>query len=94
MWVRSSGDVVTIGVTREIVDATGNFIFVELPEPGRRVCAGETIGTVETLKTVVDVVAPLEGVVDEVNTELLERPRLINDSPHGLGWIVKLRIAG
>lgn len=91
LWIAIDSGVAAIGVTQETVDAAGDFIFVELPAVGLRVRAGEPLGTVETVKAIVDIASPLTAVVAEVNTELEERPRLINDSPYDRGWIVKLR---
>ncbi|MFT3876519.1 MAG: glycine cleavage system protein H [Propioniciclava sp.] len=91
LWIVIENGVATVGITQETADAAGDFIFVELPEVGRRVRAGEPLGSVETTKSIVDIASPLTAVVAEVNAELGEHPRLLNDDPYRSGWIVRLR---
>ena len=90
-WVRIEGDTATIGITDHAQDELGDVVFVELPEEGDTFDAGESFGTVESVKAVSDLYAPVGGEVVEVNSTLEDAPENINDDPYGEGWIVKLR---
>jgi glycine cleavage system H protein len=90
-WVRTEGDTATIGVTEHAQDELGDIVFVELPEEGDTFDAGESFGTVESVKAVSDLYAPVGGEVVEVNSALEDAPEKINEDPYGEGWIVKLR---
>jgi glycine cleavage system H protein len=90
-WVRIEGDTVTIGITDHAQDELGDVVFVELPEEGATFDAGESFGTVESVKAVSDLYAPVGGEVVEVNSTLEDAPENINEDPYGEGWIVKLR---
>ena len=93
-WVRIEGDTATIGITDHAQDELGDVVFVELPEEGDTFDAGESFGTVESVKAVSDVYAPVGGEVVEVNSSLEDAPEKINDDPYGEGWLVKLRTSG
>jgi glycine cleavage system H protein len=90
-WVRIEGDTATIGITDHAQDELGDVVFVELPDEGATFDAGESFGTVESVKAVSDLYAPVGGEVVEVNSTLEDAPENINDDPYGEGWIVKLR---
>ena len=90
-WVRTEGDTATIGITEHAQEELGDVVFVELPDEGATIHAGESFGTVESVKAVSDLYAPVGGEVVEVNSSLEEAPEKINDDPYGEGWIVKLR---
>ena len=90
-WVRIEGDTATIGITDHAQDELGDVVFVELPEEGDTFDAGESFGTVESVKAVSDLYTPVGGEVVEVNSTLEDAPEKINDDPYGEGWIVKLR---
>jgi glycine cleavage system H protein len=90
-WVRTEGDTVTIGITDHAQDELGDVVFVELPDEGATFDAGESFGTVESVKAVSDLYTPVGGEVVEVNTALEDAPENINEDPYGEGWIVKLR---
>ncbi len=90
-WVRTEDDTATIGITEHAQVELGDVVFVELPEEGATVAAGESFGTVESVKAVSDLYAPVGGEVVEVNSSLEDAPEKINDDPYGEGWIVKLR---
>uniref|UniRef100_A0A832I338 Glycine cleavage system H protein n=1 Tax=Eiseniibacteriota bacterium TaxID=2212470 RepID=A0A832I338_UNCEI len=90
-WARLEGDVVTVGITGYATDQLGDVVFVELPEVGRRLEAGAAFGVVEAVKTVSDLYAPLAGEVVEVNGALADQPGLVNQSPYGEGWMIRLR---
>jgi glycine cleavage system H protein len=90
-WVRTEGDTVTIGITDHAQDELGDVVFVELPDEGATFDAGESFGTVESVKAVSDLYTPVGGEVVEVNSALENAPEKINEDPYGEGWIVKLR---
>jgi len=89
-WVRMSDGVATIGITDHAQQALGDIVFVELPQPGREVAAGEAIAVVESVKAASDIYAPVAGRVTEVNADLTGDPALVNREPAGGGWFFKL----
>jgi glycine cleavage system H protein len=89
-WVRLEGDVATIGITDHAQNALGDVVFVDLPEAGREVAAGEACAVVESVKAASDVYAPIAGRVVEVNAALAEDPGLINREPTGEGWFFRI----
>lgn len=96
-WVRLNDGVAEVGITHFAQDQLGDIVFVELPEKGRKLTAGQTFGVVESVKTVSDLYAPLSGEVVEVNPELLNesddfKPELVNDDPYGKGWMLRLKL--
>jgi len=92
-WVRLDGDVATIGITDFAQSELGDVVYVELPEVGRVLQADEIFGSVESVKTVSDIYAPVAGQVIEVNTSLGARSELINTSPYGEGYMMKLKVS-
>ena len=92
-WVRTEGDNATIGITDHAQDELGDVVFVELPEVGATFDTGDSFGTVESVKAVSDLYAPVGGEVVEVNSALNDAPEKINEDPYGEGWIVKLRVS-
>ena len=92
-WVRIEGDTATFGVTDHAQEALGDIVFVELPEVGRNVDAGEAYGVVESVKAVSDVYAPVAGEVIEINEALEGEPDLVNSDAYGTGWIIKVKIS-
>ncbi|MBI1292991.1 glycine cleavage system protein GcvH [bacterium] len=90
-WIEASGDVRRIGITDHAQHLFGDIVFTELPEVGRVVKKGDSLGTIESPKAASDLYAPISGEVVEVNTVLNGAPETINQSPYGDGWIVKLR---
>jgi glycine cleavage system H protein len=93
-WVRTEGDTATVGITEHAQDELGDVVFVELPDEGATFDAGESFGTVESVKAVSDLYAPVGGEVVEINSALNDAPEKINEDPYGEGWIVKLRTSG
>ena len=93
-WVRTEGDTATIGITDHAQDELGDVVFVELPEMGATFDAGDSFGTVESVKAVSDLYTPVGGEVVEVNETLNDQPEKINEDPYGEGWIVKLFASG
>ncbi|GGC44283.1 glycine cleavage system H protein [Siccirubricoccus deserti] len=89
-WVRPEGDAATIGITDHAQNALGDVVFVDLPEVGREVAAGEAVAVVESVKAASDVYAPIAGRIVEVNSALSEDPGLINREPTGEGWFFKI----
>jgi glycine cleavage system H protein len=92
-WVRLEGDVGTIGITDHAQKELGDIVFAELPRVGTRIERGRTLGSVESVKAVSDVYAPVSGEVVEVNEALAGTPETINADPHGGGWLVKMRLS-
>ncbi len=91
-WVRLEGDEVVVGITDHAQDALTGIVYVELPEVGANVSAGEVFGSVESVKSVSEIFAPLSGELSAVNEALEDAPELINDDPYGTGWIVRMRL--
>ena len=92
-WVRTEGDTATIGITDHAQDELGDVVFVELPDEGDTFDAGDSFGTVESVKAVSDLYVPVGGEVVEVNEVLNDSPEKINEDPYGEGWIVKLSVS-
>ncbi len=93
-WIKvEDGNRVRIGITDYAQDALGDVVYVELPEVGAAVTAGQSISEVESTKSVSDIYAPLTGVVVEVNTELGDEPERLNSDPYGDGWICVIELA-
>ena len=90
-WVRKDGDVVTVGITDFAQCELGDIVFVELPAKGTALEAGKEFGTVESVKAVSEVFAPVSGTVAEINTALQDAPETVNSDPYGEGWILKVR---
>ena len=93
-WVRQEGDTASIGITDHAQDELGDVVFVELPSEGDTFEAGDSFGTVESVKAVSDLYTPIGGEVVEVNSALESAPERINEDPYGEGWIVRLRTSG
>jgi glycine cleavage system H protein len=92
-WYLLEDDVVTMGITQFAADELSDLTFVELPEVGSKVSAGDTIGEVESVKATSEILTAVGGEVIAVNTELADHPELINDSAFEDGWMVKIRPA-
>lgn len=92
-WVRAEGDLVVVGITDHAQAALGDVVFLELPEPGRKLSKGKTFGVVESVKAASDLYAPLDGEVVEVNADLVNSPEKVNQEPYGAAWMLKLRPA-
>ena len=91
-WIRLEGDLATMGITDFAQSELGDIVFVELPSPGRAVSGGDTLGSVESVKTVSDIYAPVDGVVTESNPALGAQTELVNSDPYGGGWMIKFRV--
>jgi glycine cleavage system H protein len=90
-WIKSDGKSATIGITHHAQESLGDIVFVELPKPGAEIAAGQTFGSVESVKAVSDLYAPASGTVTEVNGELATAPEKINQDAHG-SWMIKLTL--
>jgi glycine cleavage system H protein len=91
-WLRVEDETGTIGVTDHAQGELGDVVFVELPKVGLKFKQNDSIGTIEAVKTVADIYAPISGEVLEVNSALSDSPDLINNDPYGKGWMLKVRI--
>jgi len=92
-WVRVDGNTVTIGITDHAQQELGDIVFVDLPKTGTRVEQGGTLGSVESVKAVSDVYAPVSGEVIDINQALATAPEKLNADPHGEAWLVKIRLS-
>jgi glycine cleavage system H protein len=92
-WVRVEGDVATVGITQHAADQLGDIVFVELPEPGKRLEQFATFGVVESVKAVSDLFAPVAGEVLEGNAGLATTPEVVNSDPYGAGWMLRVRLS-
>ncbi len=95
-WLRreeENPDEGTIGITDFAQDGVGDVVYLELPAEGDQVTAGEACGEIESAKTVSDLYAPVDGEVIAVNGDLEDQPELVNDSPYGDGWMIRVRMA-
>ncbi len=89
-WARDESGRVRVGITDFAQDALGDVVYVDLPEPGTKVTAGQAFGEVESTKSVSDVYAPVSGTIVERNAALEEKPELVNERPYGDGWLVAI----
>ena len=91
-WIKVEGDAGTIGITDYAQDKLGDIVYLEDIEKGKKIKAGETLTTIESVKAASDIYAPVSGEVVEVNSEVIKEPSIINKDPYGQGWIAKLKI--
>jgi len=92
-WVRMEGGVATIGITEYAQGELGDIVFVELPAVNAATTQMQSFGTIEAVKTVSELFAPVSGTVVEVNTKLSDRAELINQDPYGEGWLIKIKLS-
>jgi glycine cleavage system H protein len=92
-WIRVAESEAVLGITNFAQDQLGDVVYVELPEVGRQVRAGDVLGTVESVKAVSEIYAPVGGEVTAANTRLDGEPELLNRDPHGEGWYCRIRLA-
>jgi len=91
-WVRVSGDIATVGITDHAQHELTDVVFVELPDVGRQVKAGEACAVVESVKTASDIYSPVSGEIIEVNQAAVNDPALVNREPHAGGWFYKIKL--
>ncbi len=92
-WVRIEGDKGTIGITDHAQHELGDIVFVDLPKAGTQVTKGHTFGSVESVKAVSDIYAPVSGEVLEPNDLLARSPEKLNEDPHGAAWLIKVKLS-
>jgi glycine cleavage system H protein len=92
-WISVQGKIGTIGVTDYAQGELGDVVFIDINSAGEDIKAGDSIGTIEAVKTVSDIYAPCSGKIVEVNGHLQTQPEVVNTDPYGLGWMVKIEIA-
>jgi glycine cleavage system H protein len=92
-WIRTDGGRARVGITDYAQDALGDVVYVQLPEVGAEVKAGEAVAEVESTKSVSDIFAPVAGVVVEVNADLADTPERLNEDPYGEGWLFVIETA-
>ena len=90
-WIEIKNGVATIGITDYAQGELGDIIFIEFPDTGDKFNAGDSIGTIEAVKTVADLFTPLAGEISEINLKLEDEPEAINKDPYESGWIIKLK---
>jgi glycine cleavage system H protein len=92
-WLKVTDGTGTIGITDYAQHELGDVVFVELPAAGTKVTAGQVFGTVESVKAVSEIFAPVSGEVTQANTALTSAPEAVNTDPHGAGWLIKVKLA-
>jgi len=92
-WLKLDGDIGTVGITDHAQDALGDVVYVELPKVGDRLTAGQTFGTVESVKAVSELFTPASGEVVEINAGLSDATETINKDPYGAGWMIRVRLS-
>jgi glycine cleavage system H protein len=92
-WVRVEGDIGVVGITDHAQQELGDIVYVDLPKPGAHLEQGNTLGSVESVKAVSDIYAPVSGEVLEINPLLSTAPEKLNEDPHGDAWLVKIKLS-
>jgi glycine cleavage system H protein len=92
-WLRIEGDEAVVGITEYAASELGDVVFVELPAAGMALESAQSFGVIESVKTASDLYSPAAGEVLEVNSQLANKPELVNDDPYGEGWMIKLRLS-
>lgn len=91
-WVRNEGDgIYTVGITEHAQDLLGDMVFVELPDVGDNVAAGDDVAVAESVKAASDIYAPIAGEIVEINEDLEDAPETVNSDPYGDGWLFKIK---
>ena len=92
-WVKVEGDICVLGITEFAQRELGEVVFVELPETGQVFNSADELGTIESVKAVAEIFSPVAGEVVEINEAVVEDPELLNEDPHGEGWLVRIRFS-
>jgi glycine cleavage system H protein len=92
-WIKVEGSTGTIGITDYAQHELGDVVFVELPKVGAEIKAGQSFGTVESVKAVSEIFCPVSGTIIETNSDLADAPEKINQDPHGAAWLIKLQLS-
>jgi len=91
-WLKLDGDTVVVGITAHAAEQLGDLVFVEMPAEGITVAKGDEVVTIESVKAASDITAPLDGVITELNTAIVENPALVNEDPLEDGWFFKMTL--
>ena len=91
-WAQLEGNICTVGISKFAVEQLTDIVYIELPDPGDHVFAGDSFGEIESVKAVSDLYAPVDGEVTEINEKLLEDPTRVTKDPYGNGWMVKIKV--
>ena len=91
-WIKVEGEQATVGITDFAQKQLGDVVYVEMPEKGTQLEFHQSLGVIESVKAVSDVYSPISGEVIELNSELDDSPELVNQNPHGKGWIIRIKI--
>jgi glycine cleavage system H protein len=92
-WILVEGDTGTVGITHHAQEELGDIVYVDLPAVGSKVESGKPLGSVESVKAVSDIYAPVSGAVTAINPLLKDKPETLNQDPHGAGWLVKVQLS-
>jgi glycine cleavage system H protein len=92
-YVNLQGEVAEVGITAFAIDQLGDIVFLELPEVGATITKGEAFGTVESVKAVEDLKAPISGTITECNQAMVDAPEALADDPYGAGWLLKIQVS-
>jgi glycine cleavage system H protein len=92
-WIKVEGDIGVVGITFHAQQELGDIVYVDLPKVGAKVSAAKPMGSVESVKAVSDIYAPVSGEVVAVNEDLATKPEKLNEDPHGAAWLVKIRLS-
>jgi len=92
-WIRVEGSIGTVGITDHAQGELGDVVYVDIDENVSDVKAGETFGTIEAVKTVADMLAPVSGKIVEINKAINDSPEIVNNDPYGAGWMVKIEMS-
>ncbi len=92
-WIRVDGDVATVGITDHAQEELGDIVYVELPKTGARLEQASSFGSVESVKAVSDIYAPVSGEVTGINAALADAPEKVNEDPYGEGWLIQLKLS-
>lgn len=92
-WIRIEGTIGTIGVTDHAQGELGDVVYIDIPDASATVASGGTFGTIEAVKTVADLYAPVSGTITEVNGDVNNAPESVNKDPYGSGWLVKMNLS-
>ncbi|ACA98361.1 MULTISPECIES: glycine cleavage system protein GcvH [Cyanophyceae] len=91
-YIRLDGEIATIGLSAHAIDELGDIVFLELPEEGDAIVVGETFGSIESVKAVEDLYAPISGTVIDRNEALIQSPEMVSEDPYEEGWFIKVRV--
>ena len=91
-WISLENEIATVGITNHAQESLGDIVFIELPEIGKIVKAGDQVGVVESVKAASELYSPVNGIIIEINNELQKTPQLVNTDPEDKGWYMKIKL--